>query len=773
MLRLENISKYYYSGNNVVLALRKINLEFNVGEFVAITGESGSGKSTLLNVLCNLDTFEEGKFFINNEDISHFSVEELDHYRKDYIGFVFQDYNIIDSYTVYQNVETALTMQGYDKTKKHEKVMELIEKVGLTKQVNQKSIKLSGGEKQRTVIARTLAKDCPILVCDEPTGNLDQESSKTILKLLNEIRKDKLVIIVTHDFDSVKEFTSRKIRLYDGEIVEDTNFIPIIKDKLIVVKHKDYNTKFLDILKISLNNILAVPKKSFFMTLILFSIIMVVFFAYGNGVIEINKPYSKTTPYFENANESRIIVTKYDNSQFTTNEITQINNIKNIRGVIKNDIVFDTVLINGMINPATGLKEFYYYKILSSLSLDEFDLIDGVLPESKNEVVIGNNDLYDVGDYIEVSNSYLLFEYDRLKTDQFIYKIVGIVEQEISIEYSLNSLYFTEKALDEISLTSIFENSEVYLKISGTNLYYTPDDLWITPNINSNVTIKTDIFSLVNSIVWINDTLNDNEILTFDMMFYDMCRVFGFKEEVIDDMDAGLCNVRDFIDSHELTVSAITIFENKTSFANITFLSEPKTDSINNSIIYMNKNTYNLFFSESNYQITAVVNNVFEGNIVVDDLRDLGYKVFYPSQVIDQESAISIIVNNIKLVLIIGISISGIFVVGYFVLRNVILSKTKDYLIFRSIGASKKTISIMLLFEIIYMTIIASIFVAILLLVLEENKTLIPQILKYFRLSDYIFITGAILLAIGLMTRNFSNKIYNISVISSLKGIEQ
>lgn len=772
MLKLENISKYYYSGNNVVLALRKINLEFRVGEFIAITGESGSGKSTLLNVLSNLDSYEEGKLYINNEDISNYTADELDRYRKDYIGFVFQDYNIIDSYTVYQNVEMALTVQGYSKKEKHRIVLELIDKVGLTKQIKQKSSKLSGGEKQRTVIARTLAKDCPILVCDEPTGNLDKESSRKILELLHKIGKDKLVIIVTHDFDSVKEFASRKIRLYDGEIVEDTTFKKNIKEIKSVVNHKDYNTKVKDILKISVNNILAVPKKSMFMILVLLSIILVIFFTYGNGIIERNKPYSKTTPYFENADKSRVIVTKYDNTQFTTEELTQIENVDNVRGIIENDIVFDTVLVNGMTNSITNLEEFYYYKILSSLSLDESELISGTLPSSKIEVVIGDNGLYEIGDYIILSNGHMLYEFDGLVTDQFVYKIVGIIEQDISIEYPLHKLYFTKEALIDISYTSVFENSEIYLEISGTNIYHTPTETWITPETNGEITVMIDIFSLANSI-WIDNSLDDYEILTFDMMFFDMCRVFGYKKEVLLDFDAGLCNASDFIDTHEMNVSAITVFENRNSFENITFTS--KSDFVNalDQIIYMNFNTYDAFFGETRYQITAVVNDVFDGKMVVKDLESMGYKVFYPSQVVDEDTAFNILLNSIKLTLIIGISIFGIFVVGYFVIRNVMLSKTKDYLIFRSLGASKKTISIMLLSEIIFLTILPGIAAIFIFNILEGYRTPIPHILKYFKISDYILISFTMLLVIGLMTRNFTNKIYKVSVISSLKGIEQ
>ncbi len=772
MLKLENISKYYYSGNNIVLALRKINLEFNVGEFIAITGESGSGKSTLLNVLSNLDSYEEGKLYINNEDISNYTIEELDRYRKDYIGFIFQDYNIIDSYTVYQNVEMALTVQGYSKTEKHNKVVELIEKVGLTKQSKQKAIKLSGGEKQRTVIARTLATNCPILVCDEPTGNLDKESSKKILELLYKIGKDKLVIVVTHDFDSVKEFASRKIRLYDGEIVEDTIYKKNIKKTNTLVIHKEFNTKINDIFKISMNNILAVPRKSIFMGIVLLSIILVIFFTYGNGIIERNKVYSKTTPYFENADASRVIVTKYDNTPFTSTELSQISNVDNVRGVIENDIVFDTVLFNAMNNPITHAREFYYYKPLSYLSIDEFDLISGVLPAAKNEVVIGNNGLYDVGSYIALSNSHMLFEDEGLVTDQFIYKIVGIIEQDISLEYPMHSVYFTEEDLREISYTSIFESSEIYLEIIGTNIYHTPTDTWITPDIYDEVTIMIDVFSLVNSI-WIDNTLEDNEILTFDMMFFDMCRTFGYKKEVRDDFDAGLCNVTDFINSHELTVSAITVFQNQNSFEDITFTSVSVTENAIDQIIYMNFDTYDKFFGESRYQVTAIVSDVFNGKMVVDDLEAMGYNVFYPSQVIDDDTAINIIISGIKLILIIGISIFGIFIVGYFVLRSVILSKTKDYLIFRSLGASKKTITIMLFMEIIVMTILPGILAILILFLLEGYKTPIPHLLKYFKVADYILITFTMFLVISIMTRNLTSKIYKVSIISSLKGVEQ
>jgi putative ABC transport system permease protein len=189
MIRLEQVSKYYKSNALVAVGMRKVNLEFKIGEFVAVTGESGSGKSTLLNILSGLDTFEEGEFFLFNEPTSHYTIAQWEAYRAAYVGFVFQNYNIIESYTVLQNVLMSLEFQGYEEENRKQRALEIIDRVGLSHRVNHKASKLSGGEKQRTVIARALAKDCPAILCDEPTGNLDSKTGEEIIQLLHEISK--------------------------------------------------------------------------------------------------------------------------------------------------------------------------------------------------------------------------------------------------------------------------------------------------------------------------------------------------------------------------------------------------------------------------------------------------------------------------------------------------------------------------------------------------------------------------------------------------------
>ena len=221
LLQLKDIGKIYVSDNNVAVGIRGVNLSFDRGEFVAITGKSGSGKSTLLNVISGMDSYEEGELLIEGQPTSHYLQPEWEDYREKYISFIFQDYNIIDSLTVLQNVELAL-MHIDDTKERRKRALDLIDRVGLTSHIKHKGSKLSGGQKQRTVIARALAKDSPIILADEPTGNLDSKTSAEIIELLKEVSKDKLLIVVTHNFEQVEEYATRHIRIFDGAVESDT-----------------------------------------------------------------------------------------------------------------------------------------------------------------------------------------------------------------------------------------------------------------------------------------------------------------------------------------------------------------------------------------------------------------------------------------------------------------------------------------------------------------------------------------------------------------------
>ena len=230
MITLKNVSKYYYQKGVIASGFTKLNLKLEIGEFVVITGESGSGKSTLLNVISGLDSYEEGEMYINGHETSHYTESDFEEYRRKYISNIFQNFNLVNSYTVFQNIELALLIHGKTGKEAKNRAIELIKQVGLFKYKNTKASKLSGGQKQRVAIARALANDTPIIIADEPTGNLDSKTAKDIMKLLYEISENKLVIIVTHNIELVDQFATRKIKMHDGRILED---------KVIEKKNKD------------------------------------------------------------------------------------------------------------------------------------------------------------------------------------------------------------------------------------------------------------------------------------------------------------------------------------------------------------------------------------------------------------------------------------------------------------------------------------------------------------------------------------------------------
>ena len=222
-IKLQNISKYYYSETAVTQALQGINLEFRMGEFVAITGESGSGKSTLLRIISGMDTFDDGELYVDGQPTFQYDEDDWEEYRRTKIGFVFQDYSLIGHYTAKENIVSALLIMGVPEKEAGDKAIHYLERVGLSAQRDQRASKLSSGQKQRLSIARALAKDTDIIVADEPTGNLDSETGAQIVKLLRDLSQDHLVIMVTRNYEQVEKYVTRKVRLHDGSLILDVS----------------------------------------------------------------------------------------------------------------------------------------------------------------------------------------------------------------------------------------------------------------------------------------------------------------------------------------------------------------------------------------------------------------------------------------------------------------------------------------------------------------------------------------------------------------------
>lgn len=223
MLELNDIKKDYVSGSTTVSALKGINLRFRDCEFVSILGQSGCGKTTILNIIGGLDKYTSGDLKINGVSTKNYKDRDWDFYRNNSIGFVFQSYNLIPHQTVLSNVELALTLSGVSKAERKKRAIEALEKVGLGEQIHKKPNQMSGGQMQRVAIARALVNNPDILLADEPTGALDTETSIQIMELLKEISKDRLIIMVTHNPELAKDYSTRIVRLLDGVITDDSD----------------------------------------------------------------------------------------------------------------------------------------------------------------------------------------------------------------------------------------------------------------------------------------------------------------------------------------------------------------------------------------------------------------------------------------------------------------------------------------------------------------------------------------------------------------------
>ncbi len=260
MLELKKITKTYVTGEEKVQALKGIDIAFRESEFVSILGQSGCGKTTLLNIIGGLDRYTTGDLIINEKSTKEFKDRDWDTYRNHSVGFVFQNYNLIPHQTVLSNVELALTLSGVSKTERRKRALEVLEKVGLKDQINKKPNQMSGGQMQRVAIARALINDPDILLADEPTGALDSETSIQIMNLLKEIASEKLVIMVTHNPDLAEQYSTRIIKLLDGNIMDDSNPYDAKKDKKKkkeAKKSKKTYMSFTTALSLSLNNLMT------------------------------------------------------------------------------------------------------------------------------------------------------------------------------------------------------------------------------------------------------------------------------------------------------------------------------------------------------------------------------------------------------------------------------------------------------------------------------------------------------------------------------------
>ena len=273
VLQLKNIVKEYPTGETKVKALKGISVAFRKNEFVSVLGPSGCGKTTLLNLIGGLDQYTTGDLIIRGRSTRHYKDRDWDAYRNNSVGFVFQSYNLIPHQSVLANVELALTLSGVSREERHRRAMEVLRRVGLEDQMHKKPNQMSGGQMQRVAIARALVNNPDILLADEPTGALDSATSVQVMEILKEVAKDRLVIMVTHNPELAEKYSTRIVRLKDGQIVDDTDPFPLEEEEKedrdekeetpSRRRHRRGSMSLVTALSLSLNNLMTKKGRTF------------------------------------------------------------------------------------------------------------------------------------------------------------------------------------------------------------------------------------------------------------------------------------------------------------------------------------------------------------------------------------------------------------------------------------------------------------------------------------------------------------------------------
>jgi ABC-type lipoprotein export system ATPase subunit len=734
MIRLKNVSKFYYSKGVIASGFSKINLSFDIGEFVAITGESGSGKSTLLNVISGLDTYEEGEMYINGEETSHYTEKDFEKYRRKYIGNIFQNFNLVGSYTVYQNIELVLLLNGNKRKNVKKKVLDLINKVGLSKFKNTKVSKLSGGQKQRVAIARALAKDTPIIIADEPTGNLDSKSAEEIMALLSEISKDKLVIVVTHNYEQIEKYVTRKITMHDGKILEDKK----IKDYKKIEKVENNNYKDITLankFRLGFRNTFNIIPKFLLLFLVYMFIIVSLISEYSSfKKQEYMSSINGYNYYFQNTSDKRIVIKKKDKTPFTEEDYKKIEELDNIDYVIENDLLLDTYI------NITDDENFWIYGSLTPIKLLDGSLDIGRMPENESEIVlVGNEDDYYLGNMADklIGQTLYLENYYTDNIDKSIsLKVVGIKYDNTNYN---TYIYADNLILDKINFQINQYYSDITINFEGMNYISTiyNSEFKITPTDKVNVGeafISNDYSSYCKNENCINHSIKIN----LNNLYYS--------------------------ESKELV---ITKTYNKNNFKRL--LELDSFDSYNGTVFISNED-YNNLFNKATYQSSIFIKDVNLKSETISSLENLGYKTLVISDTLVQEGNTEII-KIISLIVTIGLVIT-LFFISYFVIRIILKSRQVYFTTIRMLGATKKISKQLLLIELNLVANIAYfIFIAFLI---YQSKTsvsfdFINTILDYLKISDYIVLYLILMIMSILISIKFSKKLFKNSAMSSLK----
>ncbi len=753
MIELKDVTKYYSSDTSVAMALRNINLEFHKGEFVVITGKSGSGKSTLLNVISGMDTYEEGEMYFNGMETSYYDKRDWEDYRRENISFIYQSYNLIDSYTALENVETVMRIEnGKERRRERKKrALEILDQVGLKKRARHKAVHLSSGQKQRLGIARALAKDTDIIIADEPTGNLDVENGVAVMKMLYELSRDKLVIVVTHNFEQVQDFATRKIRLFDGEVAEDILLNPqqerkeetgqkTTEKKKTEKKHGEWFQAVGFVHK----NRMAQPHRTIFLFLLMLVITSSLMIMYGYLLANMDDSVTRDTSQgaFNNTQKERLVVRKPDGSTFSDSDIEVLQKIAHVKYVSRYDFAGE---ISCLYKSGEDYKIEYKKSETSdrkSLTVDALDYsefteeaagpdessIEGKLPENMYEAVITSKDSSLIGTQMDI-----YFKSKKWSDATWLggtFTITGIVKEDG------NKPYFSGEFLKSMNINYGDSRTELHYDITRTTTYseeeensyeqtmskkgkvifiqgegLTGNQIRLSESILMN--IRTD--GVVSGDQTIRESLNKDAVLKYsDGTGEDT----EYSLEIVEGSHSGSASVVET--SHE-------------------FLEQ-------------------LYGSTEITQVSVYMNDYAYTDRVIKEINQSGYQAVSPYRISAGDYNTELVQERLTALGLSAAVLIAVFFLSIMVLYAIMKLKTKDFKILKSLGLKQSVINRMNLYELATAG-LAAVLVLILAGVTADrmNVRVISDIIRYYTARDYVLAMVAVLI-LAIITAAWFNR---------------
>ena len=753
MIELKDVTKYYSSDTSVAMALRNINLEFHKGEFVVITGKSGSGKSTLLNVISGMDTYEEGEMYFNGMETSYYDKRDWEDYRRENISFIYQSYNLIDSYTALENVETVMRIEnGKERRRERKKrALEILDQVGLKKRARHKAVHLSSGQKQRLGIARALAKDTDIIIADEPTGNLDVENGVAVMKMLYELSRDKLVIVVTHNFEQVQDFATRKIRLFDGEVAEDILLNPqqerkeetgqkTTEKKKTEKKHGEWFQAVGFVHK----NRMAQPHRTIFLFLLMFVITSSLMIMYGYLLANMDDSVTRDTSQgaFNNTQKERLVVRKPDGSTFSDSDIEVLQKIAHVKYVSRYDFAGE---ISCLYKSGEDYKIEYKKSETSdrkSLTVDALDYsefteeaagldessIEGKIPENMYEAVITSKDSSLIGTQMDI-----YFKSRKWSDATWLggtFTITGIVKEDG------NKPYFSGEFLKSMNINYGDSRTELHYDITRTTMYsgeeensydqtmskkgkvifiqgegLTGNQIRLSESILMN--IRTD--GVVSGDQTIRESLNKDAVLKYsDGTGEDT----EYSLEIVEGSHSGSASVVET--SHE-------------------FLEQ-------------------LYGSTEITQVSVYMNDYAYTDRVIKEINQSGYQAVSPYRISAGDYNTELVQERLTALGLSAAVLIAVFFLSIMVLYAIMKLKTKDFKILKSLGLKQSVINRMNLYELATAG-LAAVLVLILAGVTADrmNVRVISDIIRYYTAGDYVLAMVAVLI-LAIITAAWFNR---------------